>query len=281
MSLLTTTLATETSFSQAQDASPLRCDSERFNGRWTKEEHHRFVEAIKFHGKNWKKVEESVGSRTGAQIRSHAQKYFLKIEKEVKTSQKTKVTKKSSKKASEGSISTLDNISESGKSDNSLKGNLPFTEICENLTEASENVVALPITSENLATEKKFVDVSNLAAKSNEMQLETTIDYSKLSKAQLLAKLKACEEKVDSFHKVVSNFTAAQTTDTDTTTLKNPLLGKSYHHFVYLDLMSYFGVFNKTVKSLKISDFVDLSYKTSTMEDSYEIPAGKKKVKIL
>jgi len=279
MSLLTTTLATETTFSQAEDASPLRCDSERFNGRWTKEEHHRFVEAITAHGKNWKKVEESVQTRTGAQIRSHAQKYFLNLEKEVKTSQKAKVTKKSSKKASEGSISTLDNISESGKPDDSLKGNLPFTDICENLTEASENVVALPITSENLATEKKFVDVSNLAAKSNEMQLETTTDYSKLSKAQLLAKLKACEEKVGSFHKVVSNFTAAQTTDT--TTLRNPLHGKSYHHFVYLDLISYFGVFNKTVKSLKISDFVDLSYKTSTMEDSYEIPAGTKKVKIL
>jgi len=269
MSLLTTTLATETSFSQ--DASPLRSDSERFNGRWTKEEHHRFVEAIKAHGKNWKKVEESVATRSGAQIRSHAQKYFLKLEKEVKTSQKVKGSKKSSKKAYERSISTLDNISESGKADDSLKGNLPFTELCENLTEASDNVVVHPITS----TEKKLADVSNVA-----MQLETITDYAKLSKAQLLSKLRACEEKVDCFHKLVSNFTAAQTTDT-TTTLRNPLLGKSYHHFVYLDLMSYFGAFNKTVKSLKISDFVDLSCKTNTDENSYEIPAGKKKVKVL
>jgi len=263
MSLLTTTLATETSFSQVSD-------SERFNGRWTKEEHHRFVEAINAHGKNWKKVEESVATRSGAQIRSHAQKYFLKLEKEVKTSQKAKGSKKSSKKAYEGSISTSDNISESGKADDSLKGNLPFTEICENLTEASDNVVVHPITS----TEKKLADVSNVA-----IQLETTTDYAKLSKAQLLSKLRACEEKVDGFHKLVSNFTAAQTTDT--TTLRNPLLGKSYHHFVYLDLMSYFGAFNKTVKSLKISDFVDLSCKTNTDENSYEIPAGKKKVKVL
>lgn len=265
MSLLTTTYATETAFSQ--DASPLRSDN--YNGRWTKEEHHRFVEAIQVHGKNWKKVEESVATRSGAQIRSHAQKYFLKLEKETKSSQKSKGGKKSSKKTSEGSISTLDNISESGKSEDNLKGNLPFTEICENLTEASENVVVQSIASD-LATEK--VDVSSI---------ETAIDYSKLSKAQLLAKLRACEDKVDSFHKVVSNFTAAQTTDT--TTLRNPLLGKSYHHFVYLDLMSYFGVFNKTAKSLKISDFVDLSCRTSSNsdEDSYEIPAGKKKVKVL
>lgn len=98
MSLLITTLATErTTLSQ---------DNEHQNGRWSTEEHERFVEAIKVHGKNWKKVEECVGTRTGAQIRSHAQKFFLKLEKEVKTSQKAKDTKKSSTKAYEKSIST-------------------------------------------------------------------------------------------------------------------------------------------------------------------------------
>jgi len=114
------------------------------------------------------------------------------------------------------------------------------------------------------------------------MQVESSgIDYSKLSKAQLLSKLKACEEKVDTFHQLVQNFTAKHTTDT-TTDLRSPLSGKSYHHFVYLDLMSYFGVFNKQNKSLKISDFVDLSYKmNSNNENSFEAPAGKKKVKIL
>ncbi|CAG9328797.1 unnamed protein product [Blepharisma stoltei] len=50
-------------------------------GRWTHEEHQRFLKAIELYGKNWKKVEEHVVTRTGAQIRSHAQKYFIKIEK--------------------------------------------------------------------------------------------------------------------------------------------------------------------------------------------------------
>jgi len=273
--LTTTTLATETSL---QSGSPSRCDNDRSNGRWTKEEHERFVEALKVHGKNWKKVEEYVGTRTGAQIRSHAQKFFLKLEKDVKTSQKgkgDKQNKKSSKKAYEGSISTSDNISDSGKSDDNLKGNLPFTEICENVTEASENATVLPINSGN-QTEK------NVATK--EMQLESTssMDYSKLSKTQLLSKLKACEEKVDFFHQFVKNYTATQSNSTTSSHLGNPLSGKSYHHFVYLDLMSYFGVFNKTAKSLKISDFVDLSYKSNASdESSYEIPAGKKKVKVL
>ncbi|KAL4471332.1 hypothetical protein ABPG72_011109 [Tetrahymena utriculariae] len=51
-------------------------------GRWTKEEHLRFVEGLSLYGKNWKKVEEHVGSRTGAQIRSHAQKFFNKLERD-------------------------------------------------------------------------------------------------------------------------------------------------------------------------------------------------------
>ena len=32
----------------------------------------RFIEALNLYGKNWKKVEEHVASRSGAQIRSHA-----------------------------------------------------------------------------------------------------------------------------------------------------------------------------------------------------------------
>jgi len=283
MSLLTTTMATETILSQ-ESSSPLRCDSERQNGRWTKEEHQRFVEAIKAYGKNWKKVEECVGTRTGAQIRSHAQKFFLKLEKEIKTNQKgkgDKAPRKSSKKAYEESISTADYVSDSGKSVDNLKGNLSFNELNENITEASDNATALSIKIENdIPSVKKSVEVTNVAAKQSEMQIET--DNNKLSKTQLLAKLRACEEKVDFFHQFVKQFTATQTTDTTSTSLRNPLFGKSYHHFVYLDLMSYFGVFNKTSKSLKISDFVDLSYKTNTNdESSYEIPAGIKKVKIL
>lgn len=51
-------------------------------GRWTKEEHNRFIEAYELYGKEWKKVHTYVGTRTTTQVRSHAQKYFAKTAKE-------------------------------------------------------------------------------------------------------------------------------------------------------------------------------------------------------
>ncbi len=51
-------------------------------GRWTKTEHKRFMEALKLFGKDWKKVQEYVGTRTTTQARSHAQKYFSKAGRE-------------------------------------------------------------------------------------------------------------------------------------------------------------------------------------------------------
>lgn len=51
------------------------------NGRWTGAEHFRFLEALKTYGKEWQKVQSHVDSRTSTQARSHAQKFFLKLEK--------------------------------------------------------------------------------------------------------------------------------------------------------------------------------------------------------
>ena len=48
-------------------------------GRWSIEEHLKFIEAIVEFGKNWQKVQKYIGSRTISQIRSHAQKFLLKI----------------------------------------------------------------------------------------------------------------------------------------------------------------------------------------------------------
>ena len=44
------------------------------NGRWTEMEHYLFLLAVKEHGKNWKKIEDFVKTRSSTQARSHAQK---------------------------------------------------------------------------------------------------------------------------------------------------------------------------------------------------------------
>lgn len=49
-------------------------------GRWKVEEHVQFIVGLRRHGKNWKLVERHVTSRSGPQIRSHAQKFFKRIQ---------------------------------------------------------------------------------------------------------------------------------------------------------------------------------------------------------
>ncbi|KAD7117744.1 hypothetical protein E3N88_05012 [Mikania micrantha] len=50
--------------------------------RWTEEEHKKFLEALKLHGRAWRRIEEHVGTKSAVQIRSHAQKFFSKVVRE-------------------------------------------------------------------------------------------------------------------------------------------------------------------------------------------------------
>ena len=55
----------------------------RHTGRWTRAEHELFLEGLQLYGREWKKVSAKIKTRTAAQIRSHAQKYFAKIGKDI------------------------------------------------------------------------------------------------------------------------------------------------------------------------------------------------------
>lgn len=48
------------------------------SGRWTRAEHRKFLEGLKVHGRNWKKISEIIKTRTSTQVRSHAQKHFIR-----------------------------------------------------------------------------------------------------------------------------------------------------------------------------------------------------------
>jgi len=49
------------------------------NGHWTDEEHEFFLECWAKYGKSWKKISEVMKTRTNEQVRTHAQKYFAKL----------------------------------------------------------------------------------------------------------------------------------------------------------------------------------------------------------
>ena len=48
-------------------------------GRWVREEHERFLQAMRIYGKDWDAIEEYVGTRDTTHCRSHAQKFFRKL----------------------------------------------------------------------------------------------------------------------------------------------------------------------------------------------------------
>ena len=50
-------------------------------GRWSKKEHDLFVECLTKYGKDWKKSAEVLKTRTVVQIRTHAQKFFQRLNK--------------------------------------------------------------------------------------------------------------------------------------------------------------------------------------------------------
>ena len=48
-------------------------------GRWNKDEQKRFAEAVLKYGNDWKKIQNHIFSRNITQVRSHAQKFLMKL----------------------------------------------------------------------------------------------------------------------------------------------------------------------------------------------------------
>ena len=67
---------------------PSKLNSGINGGRWTQKEHEDFLVGLELYGREWKKVASHISTRTSAQIRSHAQKYFAKINKDLGSNRK-------------------------------------------------------------------------------------------------------------------------------------------------------------------------------------------------
>ena len=98
------------------------------------------------YGKNWKKVENYIGTRTGTQIRSHAQKFFNRIRKEYSTEDPSKFV--------------IDNMS-----DETIK-RIVLEHCEEEASNKNEDKVLFLITKDNKA-DKKPSKTSSPAAKNS------------------------------------------------------------------------------------------------------------------
>ena len=67
----------------ATNAQILNTQYEQKTGRWSDDEHERFLEALLTFGKNWEEIRKHVGTRDIKNIRSHSQKFFLKLVKQL------------------------------------------------------------------------------------------------------------------------------------------------------------------------------------------------------
>lgn len=89
-------------------------------GRWTRSEHELFLLGLEQHGKMWKRISDMIRTRSIVQIRTHAQKYFLKQSRENGTGDKSLRT---------APDSSIDNAIEIQMSDNASSMSGSFEEV--------------------------------------------------------------------------------------------------------------------------------------------------------
>lgn len=75
---------TDSQINESNESESKKGDSKYNTGRWTEEEHKRFLEGILTYGNDWKKIQNIIKTRSSTQARSHAQKFFLRIKKDLK-----------------------------------------------------------------------------------------------------------------------------------------------------------------------------------------------------
>ena len=105
--------------------NPPKHEQKKSKGRWSYDEHYRFVEGVALYGKCWKMLEKHIGkdnvfleTRNGTQIRSHAQKFFDKLLKETNMEMQTTPKK--------GSV----NLSQTNEADSMDISSTQGTEVC-------------------------------------------------------------------------------------------------------------------------------------------------------
>lgn len=75
------------------------------SGRWSDDEHQLFLTLMKQYGRSWTQIAEKMPTRTEPQVRSHAQKYLLKLAANEDTADDDERKRRASSAASGGTVS--------------------------------------------------------------------------------------------------------------------------------------------------------------------------------
>jgi SHAQKYF class myb-like DNA-binding protein len=93
------------------------CGDKEKVGRWSDHEHQVFLDGLNHYGKQWKTIATMIGTRTVVQVRTHAQKYFQKMERSSGSSDEsvTRSPKKAAARAAQPKRKSLPSVMPSRK----------------------------------------------------------------------------------------------------------------------------------------------------------------------
>ena len=142
-------------------------DSNLFNpaitGRWKFKEHMLFLEGLDKYGVNWKKICPLIKTRTANQVRSHAQKFFLKL-KQVKDEQL-------------GIDFTSDNINNIKDMINNIKSINSDYDLIRVFLYLSEKYTAMKKDEKSIKHEKELIsEIDNNSGSDNSIKNENNIN---------------------------------------------------------------------------------------------------------
>lgn len=74
-----------------QQLTPVSSEEELRRGRWSQDEHETFLNGYYQFGRNWKRIALMIPMRNHIQVRTHAQKYFKKMNKRKRSNQNVQI----------------------------------------------------------------------------------------------------------------------------------------------------------------------------------------------
>ena len=118
-------------------------------GRWTDAEHEAFLRGLQLYGREWKKVASHIPTRTSAQVRSHAQKHFVKLQRD---------------EDALGVVSSSSNARQSSQTATTLEG------LARGLSPAAQSTLARIMAHPELVEQEVEVTMQRLAQRYRQLQ---------------------------------------------------------------------------------------------------------------